>query len=78
LQSNAVDAMRKAKDSLMQASHKLAETIYKDAASKASPNTGGAKTGAAAGSASGSTGNGGSNAASSEAVDAEVVDEGKK
>ena len=68
LKGTSVDAMKKAKDTLMTASHKLAETIYKDAANKS-------KAGAAAGgapNAGSSGGNGG------EAVDAEVVDEGKK
>jgi molecular chaperone DnaK len=75
LKGSDVQAMQKAKEALQTASHKLAELIYKEAASKA---TAGASAGAAGeGQEAGATaGNGGS--ASSGAVDAEVVDEGKK
>ncbi len=68
LKSDNVDALRKAKDALMQSSHKLAELIYKEAASKAQSAQGQGET---AGAAAGSKGNAG-------AVEAEVVDEGKK
>lgn len=71
LKSEDADTLRKAKDTLMQASHKLAELIYKEAASKSK-----AGEGAAAG-PSGSTGNGGGQG-KDDVVDAEVVDEGKK
>jgi molecular chaperone DnaK len=72
LKANTVEAMKKAKETLMQAAHKLAEAVYKEAAAKANP---GAASGAAgAEPADGSNGGG----ASSGAVDAEVVDEGKK
>jgi molecular chaperone DnaK len=75
LKGSDVQAMQKAKEALQTASHKLAELIYKEAASKAPA---GASAGAAGeGQEAGATaGNGGS--ASSGAVDAEVVDEGKK
>ena len=69
LKSGNVDQMRKAKDSLTQASHKLAETIYKEAASKAKAGAGAGNGGEQAGPSGGS---------GSDAVDAEVVDEGKK
>jgi len=65
LKGGQAEAMRKAKEELMAASHKLAETIYKAAANKtaggggAAPQDGGGKP-------------------EGEAVDAEVVDEGKK
>ncbi len=71
LKGNSPEAMRKAKDTLMQASHKLAEVIYKEAASKA-------KAGAAAGGTPGDGSSGASGQNQGEAVDAEVVDEGKK
>jgi molecular chaperone DnaK len=76
LKGNNVEAMRSAKETLMSASHKLAETIYKEAAK--AQGAAGAGTGAAeepqpqeAGSAAGGRKN-------NDAVDAEVVDEGKK
>ncbi len=74
LKEGSVDAMKKAKETLMAASHKLAESIYKEAASKA---TAGAAAGAQGAGSSSAPGAGPSNG-SSEAVDAEVVDEGKK
>ena len=67
LKSDDVARIKTASDALVTASHKLAETIYKEASNKA-------KAGAAAG---GGPGQGPSNGGSSEAVDAEVVDEGK-
>src|SRR5262249_43546616 len=72
LKNGLVEDMKKAKETLMQASHKLAESIYKDAAAKS-------KTGAAAGAGAASgapTGN--AKPGGEGAVDAEVVDEGKK
>jgi molecular chaperone DnaK len=72
LKANTVDEMKKAKETLMNASHKLAEAIYKEAASKGQPGAG--QGGAAAGAAQESNGH----QANAEAVDAEVVDEGKK
>jgi molecular chaperone DnaK len=75
LKGGQVEAMKKAEADLTQASHKLAETIYKEAAAKAQAGAGSADAGAAAGAAP--DGNGGGSA-SSGAVDAEVVDEGKK
>ncbi len=71
LGSGNADTMRKAKDSLMAASHKLAEVIYKDAAGKGGSAGAGAATGAS------DTPKGGTSSAGG-AVDAEVVDEGKK
>jgi molecular chaperone DnaK len=72
LKSGSVDTLRKAKEALMSASHKLAETIYKEAASKAQ-GAGTAGKGKTDGGASSGDGKGGPD----EAVDAEVVDEGK-
>jgi molecular chaperone DnaK len=72
LKGNSVDAMRKAKDGLMAASHKLAEVIYKEAASR------GGAPGASAPKGDGAKTSGGGAAGGGEAVDAEVVDEGKK
>jgi molecular chaperone DnaK len=75
LKGTNVDAMKKAKETLTGASHKLAEAIYKEAASKAKTDGGAEKA---------STGGGGPSAGTdggkpgSEAVDAEVVDEEKK
>jgi len=74
LQSNSAETMRKAKETLMTASHKLAELIYKEAATKNAAGAGAS----GAGSTGGSAAPGGGNGASGEAVDAEVVDEGKK
>jgi molecular chaperone DnaK len=79
LKNGKVDDMNKAKEALTQASHKLAEAIYKEASSKTKAGgangggTGSAEAGNAAGNATGTPGSGGP-----EAVDAEVVDEGKK
>lgn len=67
LKSNQLDAMRKAKETLVAASHKMAEVLYKEAANKSQNETSGAATDASA-----------SNGKSTGAVDAEVVDEGKK
>jgi len=75
LKTANLDAMRKAKESVMTASHKLAEIIYKEAAGKAQGQGPGAGEEAAAG-AGAASGNG--HKASDDAVDAEVVDEGKK
>ncbi len=78
LKGTDVAALRKAKETLMAASHKLAELIYKEAANKAQGQgsgagaTGDAQEPAGATAGNGSRGNGG------DAVDAEVVDEGKK
>jgi len=73
LKSDQVDALRKAKETLMTASHKLAELIYKEASAKAS-----AAAGAAGGAPSeGSTETNG-HKGPADAVDAEVVDDGKK
>lgn len=70
LKAGNVDQMKKAKEALSTSSHKLAEAIYKEAASKA-------QAGAPSGAAPQGNGGGGEKAGS-EAVDAEVVDEGKK
>jgi len=76
LKGTNVDALKKAKDGLSAASHKLAEAIYKEAASKGKGGDGGAQ---AAGGPGAQTGADGGNAKpGSDAVDAEVVDEGKK
>ncbi len=75
LKSGHVENMKKAKEALGQASHKLAEAIYKEAASKAKA---GAAPGAGAGEGNGGQGQGGAAGGGSDAVDAEVVDEGKK
>jgi molecular chaperone DnaK len=72
LKGTSVDAMKKAKEALTGASHKLAEAIYKEAASKGKAGGG---TGSTSGGPSAGTGNG---KPGSDAVDAEVVDEGKK
>jgi len=69
LKGTDVEAMKKARETLMTASHKLAETIYKEAAAKAKA---GGSSGAGEAGSSEPPQNGG------EAVDAEVVDEGKK
>ncbi len=78
LKAGNVDNMKKAKETLTQASHKLAEAIYKEAASKAqtgAPHPGGSSQ--ESGHAGNAPGNGGGSGGA-EAVDAEVVDEGKK
>jgi molecular chaperone DnaK len=72
----SVDAMKKAKETLMAASHKLAESIYKDAASKTKAGAGAGPSGGAPDEGPASGGNGQPN--SNDAVDAEVVDEGKQ
>jgi len=82
LKNGKVDDMNRAKEALTQASHKLAEAIYKEASSKAKAGaaTGGGAGGAEGGNAGGNaTGNAPGNAGNGgpEAVDAEVVDEGK-
>jgi molecular chaperone DnaK len=74
LKTGDVETLKKAKETLMAASHKLAELIYKEAAEKA-------KAGAGAGSQPGGPDAGAQNSSqpgASDAVDAEVVDEGKK
>lgn len=71
LKGAQVEAMKKAKETLMQASHKLAEVVYKEAAAKA-------QAGASAGAGPSAPDQGAASGASSGAVDAEVVDEGKK
>lgn len=71
LKGTDVEAMKKTRESLMTASHKLAETIYKEAAAKAQASAG-------ASAAPGADGSGPAQDGKSEAVDAEVVDEGKK
>jgi molecular chaperone DnaK len=76
LKGNNVDAMKKAKDALSGASHKLAEAIYKEAASKGKNGDGGPQT--AGGPQAQAGADGGDSKPGSEAVDAEVVDEGKK
>lgn len=70
LNSGNADTMRKAKESLMAASHKLAEVIYKETANKGAAGS--------AGSAAGSETPKGGTSSAGGAVDAEVVDEGKK
>src|SRR5262249_8362305 len=71
LKGNSPEIMRKAKENLMAASHKLAEVIYKEAQNRG-PSAGGGTPGGDGGAQAGKApGNG-------EAVDAEVVDEGKK
>jgi len=76
LKGDSADTMRKAKEALMEASHKLAEVIYKDAAGKSRAGTGaGAGTAGSAGAGAPSSGNG--EPGKADAVDAEVVDEGK-
>ncbi len=70
LKAGDLEPMKKAKETLMAASHKLAELIYKEAASKAQ----GAKEPADAGASTETNGH----KSSDGAVDAEVVDEGKK
>ncbi len=69
LKGTDAEAMKKARETLMAASHKLAETIYKEAAEKA-------KT--AAGASAGPTNPETQPSGAEGAVDAEVVDEGKK
>ena len=78
LKTGDVETLKKAKETLMTASHKLAELIYKEAAAKAQAGAGaGGPAGSTAGTTNGSAeGNG--HAAHADAVDAEVVDEGKK
>jgi molecular chaperone DnaK len=76
LKGTNVEAMKKAKEALTGASHKLAEAIYKEAASKGKAAEGAANANAGAGAQPGTDGNG--SKAGSDAVDAEVVDEGKK
>jgi molecular chaperone DnaK len=71
LKSSSADTMRKAKDALMAASHKLAEVIYKEAASKAKAGAG--PEAPSAGAPSGGNGDPGKG----DAVDAEVVDDNK-
>jgi molecular chaperone DnaK len=71
LKAGDAETMKKARETLMASSHKLAEMIYKEASAKATENE--AKT-----KASGASGNGEPGSSSGEAVDAEVVDEGKK
>src|SRR5262249_23195765 len=66
LKGTDADVMKKAREALMSASHKLAEIIYKEAAEKA-------KASAGASAAPKSDGKDGG-----ETVEAEVVDEGKK
>jgi len=75
LKSDQVDVLQKAKETLMTASHKLAELIYKEATAK-SQGAAGTATGGGDGGGSAPETNGQS--ASAGAVDAEVVDEGKK
>lgn len=74
LKAGEVEGMRRAKESLMTASHKLAESIYKEAAKASGAQAGGAQ--GQAGTESSDQSSGGTS--SNEAVDAEVVDEGKK
>jgi molecular chaperone DnaK len=74
LKGGNVDQMKKAKETLSEASHKLAEAIYKEAASKAKAGAGSGASAEAGSAESSSAGNGGPEGA----VDAEVVDEGKK
>src|ERR1019366_5416264 len=74
LKGSSVEAMKRAKEGLTSASHKLAEAIYKEAANKGKG--GAAPEGAAAGQST--SGDNGGSKAGSDAVDAEVVDEGKK
>jgi molecular chaperone DnaK len=76
LKGGNVDQMKKAKETLTQASHKLAEAIYKEAASKAKAGAG--SDSSAAGGASSAENPSSGNGGPGEAVDAEVVDEGKK
>ena len=73
LKTGDLDALRKAKETLMAASHKLAELIYKEAAAKAQAGAGGA-----AGGGNGAQAENNGHAQNADAVDAEVVDEGKK
>jgi molecular chaperone DnaK len=75
LKASNLDAMRKAKEALMAASHKLAEIIYKEAASKAKGESGAPDADAAT---AGATAGNGHSECNGEAVDAEVVEEGKK
>ena len=75
LKSGNVEQMNKAKEALTASSHKLAEAIYKEAASKT---TAGAAPGGAPGGNGGAGHGEGAASAGSDAVDAEVVDEGKK
>jgi hypothetical protein len=70
--------MKKAKDALSEASHKLAEAIYKEAANKGQPGSGPAGNANAAGTNGHGHGEGQGSQPNAEAVDAEVVDEGKK
>jgi len=74
LKGGNVDQMKRTKETLTEASHKLAEAIYKEAASKAKAGAGSGAAGGPSSAENPSAGNGGSE----EAVDAEVVDEGKK
>jgi molecular chaperone DnaK len=74
LKAGGLEKMHGAKEALMSASHKLAELIYKEAASKSKPGAGAEPgDGGSAGGAPDGHGNG-----RDEAVDAEVVDESKK
>ncbi len=68
LKSGNVESLKKAKETLMKASHKLAEVVYKEAAAKAKAGQEAPSGGATQGPTNGGP----------EAVDAEVVDEGKK
>jgi molecular chaperone DnaK len=75
LKGTDVEAMKKAKEALTSASHKLAEILYKDATANAQA---GAPDGTAAASGNGDAESNGEEKPANEAVDAEVVDEGKK
>jgi len=76
LKGNDAETMKKTKDALSAASHKLAEAIYKEAAAKGQPGNAGGQSAGGPGAQAGD--NGGNAKPGSDAVDAEVVDEGKK
>ena len=71
LKGTDLDKIKKSKDDLLQASHKLAEEVYKAASAKAQP------AGEAPG-AAGPAGGSANGAGGEKVVDAEVVDEDKK
>ena len=73
VESENIDRIKQAMESLTRASHKMTEMMYQQAGPQAA-DTGGGQ-GAASGSASGGDGSAG---AEGDVIDAEVVDEGKK
>jgi molecular chaperone DnaK len=77
MKSGSVDNIKKAKEKLVTASHKLAEAVYKDAQAKAHPNQQG-PAGGAPGAEGGQPQEESQGQDKDKVVDAEVVDEGKK